>query len=321
MNAVILSRVDHLDYELSETLKVASCIGYRFDMDVLAHAMDCNMDALSGFLDLLEEKNFLEILTNENNTDNKTYKYKEHAVFGSIKTLLMGSQKVIIHSKILHFLEITGCLDDKLLAHHAEESERYQEAAMFFEKSTAKSLDSYDYPTAYSSLVKAISLRENGDLDKSPMPELAVREGNLRLLILKRSLGDILRQMARYKEAEDVLLECLKLFSEKADEEADWVFKRDILSTIGILFKERGEYDRALEYLGTMLEISKKRHQPDDLQLASALSQYAEVLRKQLKIDESLEMHQEALNICLSNYYTQKSEKNRSLVSDKRVAK
>ena len=76
--------------------------------------------------------------------------------------------------------------------------------------------------------------------------------------------------------------------------------------------KERGEYDRALEYLGEMLQISKEKHNADDLRLASALSQYAEVLRKQLQINESMEMHQEALHICLSNYHSQKSSLNKS---------
>ena len=82
MNAVILSRVDHLDYELSETLKVASCIGYRFEMEVLAHAMNCDSKVLADFLDVLEKKNFLELISNEGTSENKTYKYKEHAVFG-----------------------------------------------------------------------------------------------------------------------------------------------------------------------------------------------------------------------------------------------
>ena len=113
-------------------------------------------------------------------------------------------------------------MDDKLLAYHAEMSEKYQDAAMFFEKATAKSLDAYDYPTAHASLSKAISLRENEDYDTSKMSAQQVKESNIRLLILKRSKGNILRQMALYKEAEEVLLQCLDDFSEKADVETDW---------------------------------------------------------------------------------------------------
>ena len=314
MNAVILSRVDHLDYELSETLKVASCIGYRFYVEMLAHAMDCELDVLEPVLETLEKKEFID--EDNNVIGGKCYKYKEHAVFGSIKTLLMGSQKIVIHSKILHFLEFTGSYDHSLLAHHAEQCGKHGEAAMHFEQATAKSLDSYDYGSAQQFLVKAIQLREF-DMDKTskdadgPKREQDMKDTVIRLLILKRQLGNILRQMARYDESEKVLLECLALFESKADAKRDWYFKKDALSTIGVLFKEQGEYEKAEARLSEMLAIAKEHLESTDLELAHCLSQYAELLRKQQKIDESMALHQEALDICLHNYENHASPKHK----------
>jgi len=146
VKSVILSRIDHMDYELSEALKVASCIGYRFEVSLLAYVMRVSRSGIERILDPLKEKGFVEpVMTDSHNQTRRSYKFKEHAVFGSVKTLLMGSQRQSMHQKIFKYLIKTECTDETLLGHHAEEAGDSTMAATFWEKAFTKSLDAFDF--------------------------------------------------------------------------------------------------------------------------------------------------------------------------------
>ena len=140
VNAAILSRIDHLDYSLAESLKVASCIGYRFGEELLSHTLGKDHKQMHDkFIRPLEEKGFIEPLP-DNKFNEHFYKFTQHAVYTNFHSLLMGSQKTKIHLKIVNYLESTGCLDDGLLAHHWELSGNHTKAASYFEKATEKSV-------------------------------------------------------------------------------------------------------------------------------------------------------------------------------------
>ena len=98
VKSVILSRIDHMDYELSEALKVASCIGFKFEVELLRYMMDSTEGALERILDELREKRFFEaVIADHSDMSRRMFKFREHSVFGSVKTLLMGSQRKQMH--------------------------------------------------------------------------------------------------------------------------------------------------------------------------------------------------------------------------------
>ena len=292
VNSVILSRIDHMDYELGEALKVASCVGFKFEVELLRYMMNATEAELERILDELSEKRFFEaIIADHGDVSRRMFKFREHSVFGSVKTLLMGSQRKQMHSKIFSYLQITECPDLTLLAFHAEESGNQAMAAVLWEKAFNKSISAFDFSQAQTYLDKAIVLKESEALGGT--------KAAIEVILLKKQLGDVYRQVARYEEAKRVLASAMALWRTHCDTDESWEVKVDILSHLGRTSKEQGNYEDALEYIGEMLEITKEKCKPDDMQLAAALTQYAEVLRKQTKVDESLEMHRQALAIYL----------------------
>jgi tetratricopeptide (TPR) repeat protein len=214
-------------------------------------------------------------------------------------------------SKIFSYLQKTECSDLTLLAIHAEESGNQATAALFWEKAFNKSISAFDFSQAQTYLEKAIALKES-EAEETKNKTLVIE-----VILLKKQLGDVYRQVARYEEAERVLASAMALWRTHChcDTDENWGVKVDILSHLGRTSKEQGNYEDALEYLGEMLEIAKEKCKPDDMLLASALTQYAEVLRKQTKVDESLEMHKQALAI-----YIQCSKREKKKAQDSESA-
>mmetsp|Transcript_22021 Transcript_22021/g.45872 ORF Transcript_22021/g.45872 Transcript_22021/m.45872 type:complete len:1993 (-) Transcript_22021:215-6193(-) len=333
VKSVILSRIDNMDYELSEALKVASCIGYKFEVELLRYVMKVTEGEVDKILEALREKRFLEIVMSDQSESRRMYKFKEHPVFGSVKTLLMGSQRVQMHTAIFEYLQSTESTDDTLLANHAEESGNPTMAARYWEKAFNKSLQAFDFSQAQTYLIRAIGLRENKrddpegemtsgqDSISEKESSMIVKKDAVKTILLKRQLGDVYRQVANYDQAEETLLSSLDLWEKHGNLEEDWELKTDILSNLGRTHKEEGNYERALIYLGEMLQIAREKCEPMELRLAKALTQYAEVLRKQMKIEESLEMHQQALEIFIRINKEEKEAQKEALMMNSKKQK
>ena len=125
-------------------------------------------------------------------------------------------------------------------------------------------------------------------------------ENNRRKMLIQRQLGDLLRQMAKYEQAEESLKQCLLYFESSTGAKSDdRLFKVEVLSSIAVLYKEWGDYPAAKAYYEELMELSKIVYKPFDLKMSDSLTLYGEFLRKQQRIEEAMEIHQEALNIRL----------------------
>jgi len=89
--------------------------------------------------------------------------------------------------------------------------------------------------------------------------EMRVKEEGIKTILLKRELGEIYRQVAKYDKATEALLSCLDKWNEIATIEENWGLKIDILSNLGCTNKEQGNYDDAKKYLGEVLDISREK--------------------------------------------------------------
>ena len=96
---------------------------------MLSFILKKDVDKLrSNYLRPLESKGFIEVVV-DSNRDASQYKFAEHIIFSNFQTLLIGSQKIKIHSKIVNYLESTGSFDHSLLAYHCELSGNHSKAA------------------------------------------------------------------------------------------------------------------------------------------------------------------------------------------------
>ena len=102
------------------------------------------------------------------------------------------------------------------------------------------------------------------------------------ILLPMSRLGDVMRQLAKYEDAEKVLTECLEMIKKKGSEGATGITSMHIetLYNIGTLHKERGVYNEAQEYYEQALGLSREFYTADDPRLAYVITGYAELLRK-----------------------------------------
>jgi tetratricopeptide (TPR) repeat protein len=128
----------------------------------------------------------------------------------------------------------------------------------------------------------------------------SAEENDRRKMLLQRQLGDLLRQTAKYEDAETVLKDCLRYFADDESTTEDMYFKIELLSSIAVLYKEKGKYDIATPFYDEMLSLSKELFKPYDVKLSDSLALYAELLRKRQNIDDAMVMHEEALSIRLA---------------------
>jgi len=306
IKGAILSRLDSLEGDLMQLLKVASCIGYRFGIDLVSKALDqVEKKFLAYSIGQLVDKGL--IMRDEGvvglSGGGDSFKFCQHVVIHCVNELMMGSQRYVIHKKIVHILKEEGKSELALLAHHYEAGGMEEEAVEHWSNAAKQSLETYNFQTAVTQYKRAISLikedtrRKRANSMSLDASQVANEWGSTTLCRLNRELAEVLRRLAMYDEAKPILLSCLdiSLTSE------DWEEKLLVRSAIGVLLKEKGNYTDAHKYYVEALEIAKKNYDETDVRLAKSMGLYAELLRKQGSTIEALELHQKSLAIQLAS--------------------
>jgi tetratricopeptide (TPR) repeat protein len=111
-------------------------------------------------------------------------------------------------------------------------------------------------------------------------------------------LGDCLRQLARYDEAQRILQQCNAEITRVGEFlEVEKELMVNLHATIGMVDKECGRYKSALQYYDTAIMLAREVYTADDSRLAHCICGYAELLRKVGRNEEAAPLHRQALSI------------------------
>ncbi|KAA3601522.1 MAG: hypothetical protein DWQ06_07845 [Calditrichaeota bacterium] len=198
LNSIILSRIDKLENDLKMLLQKASVIGKEFYLAILEDTEKRfgNNEKLNSYLSILEEKDFIYKIPNENNF----YSFKHSLIHEVAYNTLLKSNRVVLHNTVGEVLEnkFQNNLEDNSydLAKHFGNSENNEKAIKFLKMASAKAKANFDNDQAIEFFDKLLLRFKNNTLDK------------IKTLIKK---GDVCLLIGRSEESEKLYFQALKL--------------------------------------------------------------------------------------------------------------
>ncbi|HEU4695287.1 MAG TPA: tetratricopeptide repeat protein [Vicinamibacterales bacterium] len=319
VQAVIRSRLDRLNTDGREVLRVASVIGREFARSVLHHAMD--VEDLTGPIERLKAA---AIIQQVKVVPEPVYRFK-HALSQEVAyESLLEHQRKSLHLAVGRAIEkcATGGFDDALeqLAYHFSRADAWEEAIHY-------GLRASERATELSQFGDALTLLENvhaGLLHLPDGPErrdriadvllgqerlcetlglrgrqlqlsgelialLAPNGASRRLAESYLRQGDVSTLLKRFDAADRALATALRMSRERGDA----ALERSALRSIGLLRWHQGRHLEALTITENALEIDRERE--DELAVAGDLSNLGNVLRSLGRHERALEVLEEAL--------------------------
>uniref|UniRef100_A0A7S4SA71 Guanylate cyclase domain-containing protein n=2 Tax=Ditylum brightwellii TaxID=49249 RepID=A0A7S4SA71_9STRA len=298
LSSIVLASFNDLPAILWDVLKIASCIGFSFDENAY-EALDENLDFMPRVKTLAATHDVFERI------DGHRYKWKHQAVYEAVKSLLIGNQRAQIHSMIVdvfehyhkngHFSNMVKCDLHRLFAWHCTLAGKWDAAYNQYMEAGKRAEETYNFPEAAKMYEEAISSQKKID----PLPLLRSR------LLPTVKLGNCLRELARYNDAEEVLKTCLEE-AERAmkKSDADEQMYVHSLTALAALNQAQSKYNEAKELYEKALPIARNLQESrTSLWLAVHIAGYAETLRKSGDLPTAETLHWEALHIrsCSAN--------------------
>lgn len=292
LSSIVLSAFNNLTPKLWDALKFASCIGYSFDADVYK--------ALTGDVDFIPKIKHLAASFNAfERTEGNRYKWKHQAVYEAVKSLLVKSQREKIHSIIVEAFERTALEENigalgkgdvhRLLARHCSLANKWDSAFNQYMEAGKRAEETHNFSEAASMYEEALETQEK----MVPKPLLRSR------LLPSVNLGNCLRELAKYTEAEEVLTQCLTE-AERAMQEIDGDEQLyvHVLTSLATLYRAESKYEDARKLYEEALPIARNiQESRSSLWLAGQIAGYAEILRKSGDLVSAEALHREALDI------------------------
>lgn len=256
VHGVILARLDRLPDSHKPTVKVASVIGYSFELGLLAQVhpthppkRDLRAQALT-----LEERDFIfHDRSTEATAAGETYTFRQQATQEVSYETLLFTQRRELHRNLAEILELQSPDEVDQIAYHAflgedwPRSLRYQLEAARHDKQLFANLQSIDH------LRKALASAEHLPLDDTLTQRQAIHA----------DLGDLLITLGLYDEALEHLQTALNLAEEANDREA----MAGTCRWIARSYELRGEYDAALNWIERGLGLLSDEITPSALEL------------------------------------------------------
>jgi tetratricopeptide (TPR) repeat protein/class 3 adenylate cyclase len=319
VQAVIRARLDRMDPEALEVVRVASVIGREFGMALLADVMEPGLDASPA----LERLKRAGLIQQTSVVPEPRYRFK-HALTQEVTyESLLDYETRRLHEKVGRALERRhpGEKDRPSgdLAYHFSRAEAWTEAVTYGLEAAARATALSDYAGALSLLEQVhgwmLKLPENHEQRRQIPTILLERErlceilglpdrqqqiiDELIALVAPQGLSEALAQAyvrqgdlstlrKRYEEAERVLETALRISRERAD----LVLERKTLRSLELLRCHQGRWPDALALAERALAIS--RDQDDESALTAEMCNIGSILRNMGEYERALEMLERA---------------------------
>ena len=298
LNEEILEVINNLPEDQLDALKIATCLGSRFDLDVY--------DLLrgDGFHESLEEVMASHGIFEK--LDGNVCRWKNVAAFEAVESIIISNERREIHDLTASSLQQAGVLqqfsDTNSAQHLSDESKGYVLYARHhaMAKQWDKAFDLYmkagkvaekviDFPGAVNLYREAKACLSRS----KSAPSLK------RKLSPHAALGACYRELIRYNEAEEELEFCLEQTMAVPEEERDSAFKEveiDVITTLATLKQAQSKYGEAIDLYERALPTARE---PKELQsntwLAHHVANCAEIYRKSGDLHKAATLHTEAL--------------------------
>lgn len=302
VQAVIRARLDGLDPESLEVLRIASVIGRDFSHGLLVDSMreGANPDAA------LARLRAAGLVQQTGVVPESAYRFKHVLTREVTYDSLLAHQQRALHGRVGRAIERRSSHDEyaDVLAHHLGLAQEWTSAVHYGRRAAEHAIALSQFADALATLdrvrewlgcvpesERSPELLADVLLQQERMCEILGQRGRQQELIgalvallaplgaserLAQSYlrqGDLLILLKRYNEADRVLSTSLRLSRERRDAGLE----RHVLRSIGLLRWHEGRYDEALTITETALEIDRQRN--DELAVAGDLANRGFILK------------------------------------------
>ena len=248
VQSIARARIDLLPASLKEILYQASVLGRDIEIKLLQKITNLEDITLSEMIKKLQQYEFIEEL--ERVPNSPQYFCFTHSIIQEIayNSLLFKARKDL-HEIIGSFIEeiYSSKIDAKIeeLAYHFKNSDDQEKAVLYLNKAGDKAQSLYAFKNAinyYQDIIKILELRE---LEKEQLTQLS--ETYNKLAFSQSIVGG-------RKEAETNFTKALKYSRKTEDKDNESL----ILMSMGNLYGDTGQWDKAIEYFKNSLLISEE---------------------------------------------------------------
>jgi tetratricopeptide (TPR) repeat protein len=322
VQAVIRARLDSLDRESVEVLRIASVIGREFAHKLLVDVVGEGVDLDAA----LERLKMAGLLQQSNFGADATYHFKHVLTHEVTYDSLLGHQRRALHGTVGRAIErrYAQHIDEHadVLAHHFGCAEDWRAAVHHGRRAADRAIALSQFVDALDTLdrvrewLKRMPEQEHSPelvadvlLQQERMCETLGRRGRQQQLIgelvellaprgaserLAQTYlrqGDLLTLLKRFNEADRALSTSLRLSRERRDA----ALERHVLRSIGLLRWHEGRYAEALAITDSALEIDRERR--DELAVAGDLANRGQILKSMGEFELARASLEEAIAI------------------------
>ena len=284
LNEEILEVVNNLPENHLDALKIATCLGFAFDLNVYGALKN------EGFHTSLEEVMASHGIFHQ--VEKNVYRWKSTAAFEAVESIIISNERREIHERIAGSLQQ---LSDEskgivLYARHHAMAKQWEKAFDLYMLAGKKAEEEIDFTGAVSLYTEA----------KPCLSRTRAKASLKRKLSPHAALGSCYRELVRYDEAEDELEFCLDKTMEVPEDERDLAFKEieiDVITTLAKLKQAQSKYVEAMNLYERALPTARgtKELQSNNVWLAHHVANCAEIYRKSGDLQKAASLHTEAL--------------------------
>jgi predicted ATPase/class 3 adenylate cyclase len=322
VQAVIRARLDGLERDSVEVLRIASVIGREFAHKLLVDVVGENADPSAA----LERLKMAGLVQQSGFGAESTYRFKHVLTHEVTYDSLLGHQRRALHGTVGRAIErrYAQLIDEQadVLAHHFGCAEEWRSAIQHGRSAANRAIALSQFADALDTLDRVRewltrlpdeeqcpdqvadvllqqermceTLGQRGrqqDLIGELVALLAPRGASERLAQAYLRQGDLLTLLKRFNEADRALSTSLRLSRERHDA----ALERHVLRSIGLLRWHEGRYAEALAITDSALEIDRERN--DELAVAGDLSNRGQILKSMGEFDLARASLEEAIAI------------------------
>ncbi|RIK21931.1 MAG: hypothetical protein DCC51_05715 [Anaerolineae bacterium] len=256
IHGVILARIDRLPDSHKPTIKVASVIGYSFELGLVAqvHPSIIQRGVLLDQAHALEERDFIvQGWEGHSDQDNDTYTFRQLATQEVSYETLLYTQRRELHQKLAELLEAQTPDAIDQIAYHAYLGEDWPRSMHYHLLAGVRAKQLFANLQSVEHFNKSLSSAEH----LPPQDTLVQRQQ------VHADLGELLLTIGRNDEGQEHLRTALTLAVELDNPEA----QASVCRWMARAYELRAQYEMALEWIDRGLAIMGDRLTPAALEL------------------------------------------------------
>jgi tetratricopeptide (TPR) repeat protein/transcriptional regulator with XRE-family HTH domain len=287
LRAAVRVRLAHVPKAIRPLLDTAAVLGRRFDFDTL---LDVSAEPEAQLLDAVEELVKRRLLREE--ADGGVYDFSHDKVREVVYRDIGGARRKLLHQLVAEALERLGedvtHERDAQLAEHYERAHTWTKALHYLVLAAKRSQTLFAMRDALHWLDRAVALAEAHPEALDAQQHLALYEQR----------GAARAQAGQTQGAVDDICRVIDALRTQGEREKT----RDALIQLGMAYRRADRYEEAIACLTEALTESRALH--DERHAADTLYHLGTVAWSTGKNDQAIAFHQQAVEICERNAYT-----------------